>query len=284
MWPVDKRYMNDSMFSKGNTFEQAFKMQPWEKQILDSDKDPNFRVFNLAANTFNDARTSYRMKSIGGYSAAKLRRYQDLIDQHLSKMHWPVLNMLNAKYIIFQDQESGQTLAQRNPDAMGNAWFVDTLRVAQTANEECDGLMQYDLHHTAVVDKAFAGCLASEVNDGISVNAADSAATVSLTCYTPEYVEYDSRSSQPGTIVFSEIYYDKGWKASIDGEPVDHFRVNYLLRALNVPAGNHHIRFEFRPESVERGNMLSMCFVVAMYLIILACIGMGVKEALSKKK
>lgn len=284
MWPVDKRYMNDSMFSKGNTFEQAFKMQPWEKQILDSDKDPNFRVFNLAANTFNDARTSYRMKSIGGYSAAKLRRYQDLIDQHLSKMHWPVLNMLNAKYIIYQDQESGQTLAQRNPDAMGNAWFVDTLRVVPSANEECDGLIQYDLHHTAVVDKAYAECLANQVKDGVSVNAADSAATVSLTCYTPEYVEYDSKSSQLGTIVFSEIYYDKGWKASIDGNPVDHFRVNYLLRALNVPAGNHHIRFEFRPESVERGNMLSMCFVIAMYLIILACIGLGVKEALSKKQ
>jgi len=283
MWPVDKRYMNNDMFSKGNSFEQAFKMQPWEKQILDNDKDPNFRVLNLAANTFNDARTSYRLKSIGGYSAAKLRRYQDLIDQHLSKMHWPVINMLNTRYIIFQEQQGGQTAVQRNPDAMGNAWFVDTLKVVQTANEECDGLMDYNLHTTAVVDQAFAGKLPAAPSHGVVVNAIDSTATVHLTKYTPEYVEYDSKSAQPGTIVFSEIYYDKGWKASIDGKSADHFRVNYLLRALNVPAGDHHIRFEFRPESVEKGNTLSMCFVIAMYLIILACIGLGVKELLAKK-
>ena len=283
MWPVDKRYMNDSMFSKANTFEQSYKIQPWEKQILDNDKDPNFRVFNLAANTFNDARTSYRLKSIGGYSAAKLRRYQDLIDQHLSKMHWPVLNMLNAKYIIYQPQQGGQPQVQFNPEAMGNAWFVDTLRVVQTPNEECYGLMQYDLHHTAVVDKAFSGMLPGAVSDGVAVNANDSTANVSLTKYTPEYVEYDSKSSQPGTIVFSEIYYDKGWKAIIDGKPADYYRVNYMLRALNVPAGNHHIRFEFRPESVEKGNRLSMFFVVLMYLVILGCIGLGLKEIIVKK-
>ena len=218
------------------------------------------------------------MKSIGGYSAAKLRRYQDLIDQHLSKMHWPVLNMLNAKYIIFQDQESGQTLAQRNPDAMGNAWFVDTLRVVPSANEECDGLMQYDLHHTAVVDKAFEGKLPAQVADGIVVNASDSTATVQLTEYTPEYIEYDASCSKPGTVVFSEVYYPHGWKAIVDGKEVDHYRVNYLLRALNLDAGQHHIRFEFRPESVDKGNTLSMIFVVLMYLIILGCVALGVKE------
>ncbi len=283
MWPVDKRYMNDSMFAKGNTFEQAFNMQPWEKQILDSDKDPNFRVLNLAANTFNDARTSYRMKSIGGYSAAKLRRYQDLIDQHLSKMHWPVLNMLNAKYVIYQDQQSGQTLAQLNPDAMGNAWFVDTLRVVPTANDECDGLMQYDLHHTAVVDQTFEGKLPKQVVDGIVVNVPDSTATVQLTEYTPEYIEYDASCSLPGTVVFSEVYYPHGWKAIVDGKEVDHYRVNYLLRALNLDAGQHHIRFEFRPESVEKGNMLSMIFVVLLYLVIIGCAALGVKEIVDNR-
>ena len=283
MWPVDKRYMNDSMFSKGNTFEQAFKMQPWEKQILDSDKDPNFRVLNLAVSTFNDARTSYRMKSIGGYSAAKLRRYQDLIDQHLSKMHWPVLNMLNAKYVVFPDQQSGQTLAQLNPDAMGNAWFVDTLRVVPTANEECDGLMEYDLHHTAVVDKAFEGKLPGQVVDGIVANAPDSTATVQLTKYTPEYIEYDASCSKPGTVVFSEVYYPHGWKALVDGKEVEHYRVNYLLRALNLDAGQHHIRFEFRPESVDKGNTLSMIFVVLLYLIILVCAALGVREMVAKR-
>jgi len=281
MWPVDKRYMNDAMFSKGNSFEQAFKMQPWEKLILDHDKDPNFRVFNVAQNPFNDARTSYRMKSIGGYSAAKLRRYQDLIDQHLSKMHMPVINMLNTKYFIVEDQQSGQLVPQLNPDAMGNAWFVDTLVVVNTANEECDGLMQYDLHTTAVVDKEQ---LPTDLtaNGPIVTLPNDSTATVTLTKYTPEYVEYDSKSSQPRTAVFSEIYYNKGWKAYIDGNPVDHFRVNYLLRALNIPAGQHHIRFEFRPDSVEKGNTLSMTFVILMYLIILGCIGLGVKKLLAK--
>ena len=278
MWPVDKRYMNDGMFSKGNSFEQAFKMQPWEKQILDNDKDPNFRVMNLAASTFNDARTSYRLKSIGGYSAAKLRRYQDLIDEHLSQMHWPVIDMLNAKYIIFNDKESGQTGVQLNPNAMGNAWYVDTLIVVDTPNQECDGLMEYDLHTTAVLDKEFASQLKGYPEYAQIVNASDSAATVQLTKYTPEYLEYDSQSSQDGTIVFSEIYYPHGWKATIDGEPAEHFRVNYLLRALNVPAGQHHIRFEFRPESVEKGNMLSMAFVIAMYLIIVGCVFLGFRK------
>ena len=283
MWPVDKRYMNDDMFSKGNSFEQAFKMQPWEKQILDNDKDPNFRVMNLAVSTFNDARTSYRLKSIGGYSAAKLRRYQDLIDEHLSKMHWPVIDMLNTKYLIVADRQTGETGVQLNPDAMGNAWFVDTLIVVDTPNQECDGLMQYDLHNTAVLDKEYAQNLKGYPEYAQIVNPADSTASVVLTKYTPEYIEYESQSSQDGTIVFSEIYYPHGWQALIDGEQVDHFRVNYLLRALNVPAGQHHIRFEFRPESVEKGNMLSMAFVIAMYLIILVCIGLGIKSCLAKK-
>ncbi len=283
MWPVDKRYMNDSMFEKKGSLEQAFKMQPWEKQILDNDHDPSYRVFNLAANTFNDARTSYRLKSIGGYSAAKLRRYQDLIDQHLSKMHWPVINMLNARYVIFQDQQSGQTLAQRNPDAMGNAWFVDTLRVVHTANEECDGLMQYDLHHTAVVDRSFEGNLPQKAVDGIVANAPDSTATVQLTKYTPEYIEYDATCSKPGTVVFSEVYYPHGWKAIVDGKAVEHYRVNYLLRALNLDAGQHHIRFEFRPASVEKGNTLSMVFVIMMYLAVLGCLALGAKEMFVRK-
>ncbi len=275
MWPVDKRYMNDEMFSKGNSFEQAFKMQPWEKQILDNDKDPNFRVMNLAVSTFNDARTSYRLKSIGGYSAAKLRRYQDLIDEHLSKMHWPVIDMLNTKYLIFKDQQSGEIGVQQNPNAMGNAWYVDTLVVVDTPNQECDGLMEYDLHTTAVLDKEFAQNLNGYPEFAQIVNTKDSTATVELTKYTPEYIEYDAKSTEDGTIVFSEIYYPHGWKALIDGEPTDHFRVNYLLRALNVPAGQHHIRFEFRPESVEKGNMLSMAFVIAMYLIIIGCIAVN---------
>lgn len=288
MWPVNKRFMNDSMFSKGDSFEQSFKMQTWEKMILDHDNDPNFRVFNVAQNPFNDARTSYRMKSIGGYSAAKLRRYQDLIDQHLSKMHQPVINMLNTKYYIVQSPETGGLVPQLNPDAMGNCWYVDTLQVVNTPNEECDGLMQYNLHTIAVIDKSYADQLAKDYNsqivNGQIVNLPDSTATIALTKYTPEYVEYESESQQSGTVVFSEIFYDKGWKAYIDGEFVPHYRVNYLLRAMQVPAGHHHIRFEFRPESVEKGNTLSMTFVIIMYLCFAAYVVLQLRDLFVARK
>lgn len=263
MWPVNKRYMNDTMFTKAG-YESAFIMQPYEKQILDNDKDPNFRVFNLTASPFNDARTSYRLKSIGGYSAAKLRRYQDLIDQHLSKMHMPVINMLNTKYLIVPDQETGGAVAQFNPDAMGNAWFVDNIVEAETPNEECDMLMTLDLSHEAVVGKDYIQYVSNQTP------AVDSLATVSLSKYTPEYIEYEAECSNPGTIVFSEIFYPYGWKAIVDGTPVEHYRVNYMLRALNVDSGKHHIRFEFRPDSVSKGNTISMTFVILMYLIIAA--------------
>jgi hypothetical protein len=260
MWPVNKRYCNDSMFSSTRGFESSFNIQPYEQQIL-QDKTPHFRVFNLAANTFNDARTSYRLKSLGGYSAAKLRRYQDLIDQHLSKMHLPVISMLNAKYIIVPDQQGGAQV-QLNPDAMGNAWFVDSLVVVDNANEECDALNTLDLRTTAVLDRKFAA------NVPNLTPGRDSLASVVLTKYTPEYIEYDATATRPGTIVFSEIYYPYGWKAYVDGQPVDHYRVNYLLRALNVQPGQHHIRFEFRPDSVAKGNTVSMVFVILMYAIM----------------
>ena len=211
MWPVAKRFMNDSHFSQGNAYEKEFKMQPWEKQILDSDKDPNFRVFNLTASPFNDARTSYYLKSIGGYSAAKLRRYQDLIDQHLSKMHMPVINMLNTKYIIVPDQQTEAPVVQYNPDAMGNAWFVEKIVEAKTPNEECDKLMTLDLHREAVVGSDYINNV-KDLNPG-----AASLAHISLTKYTPDYIEYDAECSKPGTVILSEIFYPHGWKAIVDG-------------------------------------------------------------------
>lgn len=276
MWPVAKRFMNDSHFSQGNAYEKEFKMQPWEKQILDSDKDPNFRVFNLTASPFNDARTSYYLKSIGGYSAAKLRRYQDLIDQHLSKMHMPVINMLNTKYIIVPDQQTGAPVVQYNPDAMGNAWFVEKIVEAKTPNEECDMLMTLDLHHEAVVGSDYINNV-KDLNPG-----ADSLAHISLTKYTPEYIEYDAECSMPGTVIFSEIFYPHGWKAIVDGKPADLYRANYMLRAINLEPGKHHIRLEFRPESVDKGNVFSMTFVVLMYLIIAGILLSNLRKSKAK--
>ena len=276
MWPVAKRFMNDSHFSQGNAYEKEFKMQPWEKQILDSDKDPNFRVFNLTASPFNDARTSYYLKSIGGYSAAKLRRYQDLIDQHLSKMHMPVINMLNTKYIIVPDQQTGAPVVQYNPDAMGNAWFVEKIVEAKTPNEECDMLMTLDLHREAVVGSDYINNV-KDLNPG-----ADSLAHISLTKYTPEYIEYDAECSKPGTVIFSEIFYSHGWKAIVDGKPADLYRANYMLRAMNLEPGKHHIRLEFRPESVDKGNVISMTFVVLMYLIIAGILLSNLRKSKAK--
>ena len=279
MWPVDKRYMNDSMFAPVSNFDRQFKAQSWEKQILEAEgmkveqpdvvTDNHFRVFNLAMNPFNDARTSYRLKSIGGYSAAKLRRYQDLIDQHLSKVHLPVISMLNARYLVLPDQEKGGIQVQFNEQALGNAWFVDSLVVAGTPNQECDDLMLYDLSHVAVVGTDFAEYAPKQLS-------ADTTATIRLTQYTPESLEYDAQCSKAGTVVFSEIYYPYGWKAYVDDAPVSHYRVNYMLRALNLEAGKHHIRFEFRPDSVAKGNTISMIFVVLMYLIIAGCLVKGI--------
>ncbi len=277
MWPVNKRYLNDDSFVAKKNNKAVFQMQPHEQQIL-QDKDPHFRVMNLAANTFNDARTSYYLKSIGGYSAAKLRRYQDLIDQHISKMNMNVIGMLNAKYIIVPDKKSGQPQVQRNPYAMGNAWFVDTLQVVNTANEESNALNHIDLHTTAVLDKEFA----SYVTDFTPER--DPESVVRLTKYTPRYIDYEYATSKPGTIVFSEIYYPYGWKATIDGEPVDHYRVNYMLRALNVPAGKHTIHFEFAPDSVKKGDTLAMVCIFIMYGTMLVVLVSAIMGVLRKRK
>lgn len=277
LWPINKRYFNNDSFVSKKNNEAVFQKQPYEIQIL-QDKDPHFRVMNLTTSTFNEARTSYYLKSIGGYHAAKLRRYQDLIDQHLSKMNMNVISMLNAKYFIVPDKKSGQPQVQRNPYAMGNAWFVDTLLVVDNANEESDALNYIDLNTTAVLDKEFA----SYVEDFTLEH--DPTATVRLTKYTPRYIDYEYATSKPGTIVFSEIYYPYGWKATVDGKAVDIFRVNYMLRAINVPEGIHSIHMEFDPDSVKKGDTIAMVCIAIMYSIILLVIGIAIFRAVKKRK
>ena len=276
MWPVDKRYFNDGNYVSPKQNSAYFAMQPWEKQVL-ADTDPHFRVFNLTTSTFNDSRTSYYLKSLGGYSAAKLRRYQDLIDEHLSKMNMNVVSMLNAKYIITKGKD-GQPQPMLNPDALGNAWFVDTLLVVDNANAESEALNTLDLRSTAVLDKEFASFMPASALEH------DSTATVKLTKYTPHYIDYESHSSKEGTVVFSEIYYPYGWKATIDEQPAQHYRVDYMLRALNVPAGDHRIRFIFDPESVRKGDTLSIICISLMYAIIAALAATGLYKLFRRKK
>ena len=268
MWPVDKRYFNDNNFVNPQKRTSTFEMYPYEKALL-KDPDPNFRVMNLTVDPFNDSRTSYFLKSVGGYSAVKLRRYNDLIEQHLSKRHMPVVNMLNTKYLIGQDKD-GNTVPMLNRDAMGNAWFVSEIMLVDNANQECEALNTVDLRRVAVVDKKFAENVAN-TSPGVPPNA-----TIQLTACTPKSLDYLVRSTKDVTVVFSEIYYPYGWKATIDGDEADYFRADYVLRAMNVPAGVHVINFTFDPDSVHKGNVLSVICIVLMYLSIVLAAALGI--------
>ena len=264
LWPVNKRYFGNDNFVNEKDKKSYFNKYSYESQIL-QDTDPDFRVLNLTTNTFNDARTSYYLKSVGGYHAAKLRRYQDLIDEHISRGHINVLNMLNTKYIIQQTDDGATPML--NAEAWGNCWFADSLIVAQTPREECDALNRIQSPQTIVTDAKFSN-LVQHFN-----TTPDPSATISLTSYAPDELEYQSVSNEAKTAVFSEIYYPYGWKAYIDEQPAEIFRANYVLRALNIPAGNHQIRFEFRPDTVYKGDKISMAFVILMLAFVAGCIG-----------
>ena len=275
MWPIDKRYFNDNNFVTRRQNMSSFEMLPYEQALM-QDPEPHFRVLNLSTNTYNESRTSYYFESIGGYSAAKLRRYQDLIDEHLSKLHLPVINMLNTKYIISQDEDGGVT-PKYNPNAYGNAWFVSDIKVVDNANQESDALTIYDLRDVAVIDKEFDNCV-DELHPGIAEDA-----EIKLTSYSPKSLDYSVKTSQDGTVVFSEIYYPYGWKATLDGEEADYFRADYVLRAMNVPAGEHTINFTFDPDSVRKGDIMSIIFIVLIYLAIALAAAYGIWKAVRKK-
>lgn len=302
MWAIDKKFFNDDNFVKEKQDKSYFAEQPWETDIMAREKgNPSYRVYNLTdpQGPFNDSRTSYRFKSIGGYSAAKLRRYQDLIDAHISKetnpmiqsmrtmdgqkyflllsdtTDYPVLNMLNMKYAVVGNE---QPMVVENPNAMGNAWFVDSVKLANNPNEESDALNTINLHNTLVTDVKFKDF----VKDFRPHH--DSSAQIKLTKYAPDYVEYDYSAKEKGTVVFSEVYYPYGWKAYIDGKPADHFRANYTLRAMNVPAGKHHIRFEFRPDTVEKWGKVSVACTYVIYLTILGLAGFGIYRMVRRRK
>lgn len=269
LWPVNKRFFNDSNFANSKDKSSYFTKQPYEEQIL-KDKDPNFRVLNLTSNTFNDARTSYYLKSVGGYHASKLRRYQDLIDAHISKGNLKVLNMLNTKYIIQNTKEGA--IPMLNPEALGNCWFADSLVVANTPKEESDALNSINMKNTIVTDAKFSNLTGNFNTEH------DSTAFIRLTKYSPDALEYSSSTSTDKTAVFSEIYYPYGWNAYIDDQPTEIFRVNYVLRALNIPAGNHQIRFEFRPASIIQGEKVSIFFIAIMLAFVTFSIGYGIRK------
>lgn len=290
MWQINKRYLYDEMFVDKTVREQPIKMSAAEEQIL-KDKSLDYRVLNLASNTFNENETSFYLKSIGGYHAAKLRRYQEMIDAYISKEMsgvfsgltsaqgditkvngdsiWPVLNMLNAKYFILPLQ-SGQTVPVQNPYTYGNAWFVDKVNYVDNANQEIDMVGKLNLRHEAVADKKFAEQLGESVKQ-------DSTSIVTITSYEPNKLVYDVHSDKGGVVVFSEIYYP-GWTATVDGEEVELGRVNYILRALNVKPGNHKVELSFFPKSVDITETVAYVAYGILLLVILFLILMEWKK------
>ena len=261
MWTINKRYLNDSHFIRSSKIKTPYKATQADNYIL-SDNDPNFRVFNQSVSTFNDASTSYFHKSIGGYHGAKLKRYQELIDSHISKGNMQVLNMLNTKYFILQTGK-----VNINPNVLGNAWFIKDVKIVENADDEILALNDFDASSIAVIDKRFQSFL-GEFSE-------DSSSNIKLDEYQPNYLRYSSVSTKNQIAVFSEVYYDKGWNSYIDGELVSHFRANYILRAMNVPKGNHTIEFRFEPEIFKIGERISLASSI---LLIISLIFVSVRE------
>ncbi|MEZ4842353.1 MAG: YfhO family protein [Flavobacteriaceae bacterium] len=245
---VDKRYVNADDFVSKKQEEKPFNISQTDEEIL---KDKSYyRVANFMVDPMNDGSTSYLYNSIGGYHAAKPRRYQELFDYQIAKNNFEILNMLNVKYIKFPDNQ-GNEQVQLNSDANGNAWFVEHLKEVNSADEEIMALDSIDTKKEAIIN-------AEGVKDLKLQYQIDSLATINLTSYKANELKYESNSSSEQFAVFSDIYYKNGWNASIDGVDVPHFNVNYVLRGMPVPAGKHEIIFKFEPTIIEKGNTITL--------------------------
>ncbi|MEI6059582.1 MAG: YfhO family protein [Bacteroidota bacterium] len=275
MWSVDRRYVNDESFVRKSIAAVPFQPSTVD-QIIMKDKDPNYRVLNQSVgNPFADASTSYFHKSLGGYHGAKLRRYQELIDQHLLKGNMNVYNMLNTKYFILAGEKGGPPQMQINMQALGNAWFVNNAHAVNTADEEINALTDFVPAETAIYDKRF-----QDQVKGHMISK-DTLATIALTVYSPNHLTYQSNAEKEQLAVFSEIYYDKGWNAYIDGKKSPYFRANYVLRAMIVPAGKHTIEYKFEPVVYKTGEKISLASSVLLILLSLG--GLGFKATRKSK-
>ena len=262
MFPVNKRYFDNGNFTDKKNIEKP--LQPTEADILIlEDKDLDYRVFNVARKPFTDASTSYFHKSIGGYSAAKLRRYQDLIERHISKNNVKVLNMLNTKYFIALDQNK-HPQTQRNIAALGNAWFVDNYKIVENPDSEINALSNFEPSTTAIIDKKFKDYV-KDFREG-----KDSISTIKLINYQPNHLTYQTSAKRNEFAVFSEIYYANGWNAYLDGKLVPYIRANYVLRAMNIPQGDHKIEFKFEPKAYFTGEKIGFASSVILLFMLLA--------------
>lgn len=295
MWSVDKRFLNDNHFMTAREAKQQFKERPVDTEIL-KDKDPNYRVFDLTINTFNNAYISYHHKTIGGYSAAKLQRYQEIIDYHLIPeqqefmngikkynsfagvdsvlANLTALNMLNAKYIVI-DPNSPPLV---NKSALGNAWFVKDYKLVNSADEEILALKNINPAETALIDRRFADIINNQQFQY------DSTATIQLLSYAPNKLEYKYKTNSPQLAAFSEVYYPAGWKAYIDGEKAEHFRVNYILRGMILPEGEHTITFKYMPDSYYISANISRVASGILLVLFIGILGWSIWKRVSPDK
>lgn len=258
---VDKKYVSDKDFVSRSEVEVPFQETAADVQILQD--TTHYRVFEVDGN-LSSARTSYFHKSIGGYSAVKPRRMQQLFDYQIAKNNIEILNMLNVKYII-QTDSTGAAFPVQNPNANGNAWFVKKIKLVQTADEEMKSLDKLDTKNVAVFDDFNNG---SKIKDlGLNTKF-DNKGTIQLEIYKPNYLKYYSNSREEGLAVFSEIYYEKGWIAKIDGKETEILRVNYVLRGIQIPAGKHTIEFKFEPQVVKTGSTITLVSFIGMLLLL----------------
>ena len=287
MWGVNKRYLNDEQFVPNSIKRTTFVQTPADKHILQDDA-LDYRVLNLTGSTFNENNTSYWHKSIGGYHAAKLRRYQEMIDHHISPeieaayneiaqasgameevdgSKFNVLNMLNTKYFILPAGRNGEAIPIQNPYAYGNAWFVKNVSYVANANEEIETLHDINPRETAVVDKRF-----EETLKGVTTNKTDSLASITLTSYSPNHLVYETTNENDGIAIFSEIYYPDGWQVTIDGQPATLARANYILRALHLPAGKHVVEMKFDPQSLHLTEGIAYGALVLLLIGVITAI------------
>ena len=276
MWQVDRRYLNNDNFQEKSAMAGVFQSRDVDT-FISADKDPDFRVFDQSINTFSDASTSAFHKTVGGYHAAKLKRFDELIQNQFSKsINQDVVDMLNTKYIIQQDQKNGSYKMQRNYSACGNAWFVPNIAFVKNADQEMEAISSFDPKKEAIVDDQFKNLIdTNRLGTGTE-------GFIKLTNYNPDHMTYEYSTSKDAIAVFSEIYYNKGWKMYVDKIEKPYFRADYVLRAAQLEAGNHRLEFIFHPTSYYTGEKISLAG--SILLVIGLGFGIYVEEKKKSKK
>ncbi|MEO9003339.1 MAG: hypothetical protein ABI288_01320 [Ginsengibacter sp.] len=262
---IASRYLNADKYVESSDFESAFTPSPADLQILKDPDHSNFRVFNETVDPFNDATTSYHHNSVGGYHPAKLDLYNDIITRQLGKGNMRVFDMLNTKYFIVQDPQTGKPMAQINPNAFGNCWLAKGIKFVENADQEMAALDSTDLKDTAVVEIKY--------KDKIKLMPVyDSIGYIKLVQNLNDKIEYRFSAPSPQFAVFSEVYYPHGWNVYIDGNKADYVRTDYILRGMFISAGNHNIEFRFEPSSYTTGRLITIIANILIVLIILAAV------------